>query len=156
MFWVCEANSAPQAGAPSRRTTLAHRLWCPDDPALETIGADGCVHAGCDAGGAVAGYQYGINAHSPLRNPYNLGVFIRPANDAIAVHWNQFAYPVRTAVTGTMVVQEADRTHTIDLSQPELRNGQMLYRTQSSNANFRLEVALPDSRTVSETVSWQR
>lgn len=107
-------------------------------------------------GGAVAGYQYGINTQSPLRNPFNLGLFLRAANDAVAVHWNQFAWPARTAVKAVLTVQEPDGTHTVELSQPELRNGQMLYRTRSPNANFRLEIAMPDSRTVSETVSWKR
>jgi hypothetical protein len=106
--------------------------------------------------GAVAGYQYGVNSESPLRNPYDLGMFVRPADGSIAVHWNQFAFPVRRATRAVMTVREAGAANNVELTVPELRNGEMLYRPASGQADIRLEVGMPDGRTVSQTVSWRR
>jgi hypothetical protein len=106
--------------------------------------------------GAVAGYQYGINSQSYLRNPYNLGMFVRPADSSVAVHWNQFSFAARNAAAATLTIRESDATYTVELSRPELRNGQMLVRPHAEKANFRLELAMPDGRTVSESLSWHR
>jgi hypothetical protein len=106
--------------------------------------------------GAVAGYQYGVNSESPLRDPYDLGMFVRAADESIAVHWNQFAFPVRRAVSAVLTIREAESSNRVELTIPELRNGEMLYRPAATRADIRLELAMPDGRTLSQTVSWRR
>jgi hypothetical protein len=83
-------------------------------------------------------------------------MFVRPADSAVAVHWNQFSFAARNSAGAALTIREPDATYTLQLSRPELRNGQMLVRPHTGKANFRLELTMSDGRTVSETVSWQR
>ncbi len=106
--------------------------------------------------GAIAGYQYGLNASLQLHNPYDLGLFVRGHENGVSVHWNQYAHGFRGVREGVLTVTESSGINRVVLSRPELRNGQMFYRTAGPAAEFRLEIGLPEGRSLSQVVAWQR
>ncbi len=87
----------------------------------------------------------------PPRDPYAISLLVLQYGDNIRLTWDRQAIPIVMAERGSLTISDAGQSRTLDLTRDQLRNGAVAYHRLSEHVQLRLEVALPNRRSVSET-----
>ena len=90
-------------------------------------------------------------AAPPPRDPYALSLLVLQYGDNIRLTWDRQATPIVLAQRGSLTISDAGQSRTLDLTREQLRNGAVAYHRLSERVQLRLEVSLPNHRSVSET-----
>ena len=90
-------------------------------------------------------------AAPPPRDPYAISLLVLQYGDNIRLTWDRQATPIVLAERGSLTISDAGRSRTLDLTRDQLRNGAVAYHRLSEHVQLRLEVSLPNHRSVSET-----
>jgi len=90
-------------------------------------------------------------AAPPPRDPYAMSLLVLQYGDNIRLTWDRQATPITLAERGSLTISDAGRSRTLDLTREQLRNGAVAYHRLSEHVQLRLEVVLPNRRSVSET-----
>ncbi|MBC7928744.1 MAG: hypothetical protein H7039_24125 [Bryobacteraceae bacterium] len=116
--------------------------------------------------GFVAGFQLagGLITLTPtlaLRAPdetasWQLGLRTDQAGDRIRLTWPRDSPAVRNATAGMLSIAEAGNSYVVNLTGAEVRYGTILHSATATDVRFRLDIALPGERTVSETLDWHK
>jgi hypothetical protein len=90
-------------------------------------------------------------AAPPPRDPYAISLLVLQYGDNIRLTWDRQATPIVLAERGSLTISDAGQSRTLDLTREQLRNGAVAYHRLSEHVQLRLEVSLPNHRSVSET-----
>ncbi len=90
-------------------------------------------------------------AAPPPRDPYAISLLVLQYGDNIRLTWDRQAKPIVLAQRGSLTISDAGQSRTLDLTREQLRNGAVAYHRIGDRVQFRLEVFLPNHRSVSET-----
>jgi hypothetical protein len=90
-------------------------------------------------------------AAAPPRDPYAISLLVLQYGDNIRLTWDRQATPIVLAERGRLTISDAGQSRTLDLTRDQLRNGAVAYHRLSEHVQLRLEVSLPNRRSVSET-----
>lgn len=71
---------------------------------------------------------------------------------SLHLKWNPDATVVRRAQRGLLTIQDGDAKKSVDLSPEDLKRGGVLYRNNTGNVQFRLEVFPRERNGVSESL----
>ena len=73
--------------------------------------------------------------------------------DEFAISWNREAGAVRAATSATLTIRNGPISRMVAVSAAQLREGRIMYRpVPGVDAEFRLELAMPDGRTQAESL----
>ncbi len=85
--------------------------------------------------------------------PSALSLKVGRSLDEFEVSWNRNAEAVQTATAGTLTIHNGPVARTIPVSANQLREGRIMYHPLSGvDAEFRLELLLPDGRALAESM----
>src|ERR1700690_340065 len=90
-------------------------------------------------------------AAPPPRDPYAISLLVLQYGDNIRLTWDRQSRPIVLAERGSLTISDAGQSRTLDLTREQLRNGAVAYHRLSEHVQLRLEVSLPNRRSVSET-----
>ena len=90
-------------------------------------------------------------AAPPPRDPYAISLLVLQYGDNIRLTWDRQATPIVLAERGSLTISDGGRSRTLDLTREQLRNGAVAYHRLSEHVQLRLEVSLPNRRSISET-----
>lgn len=90
-------------------------------------------------------------AAPPPRDPYAISLLVLQYGDNIRLTWDRQATPIVLAERGSLTISDAGQSRTLGLTREQLRNGAVAYHRLSERVQLRLEVSLPNRRSVSET-----
>ncbi len=112
--------------------------------ALGALFAAVCLAAGFILASAMA---------APTRiEPLPFGFHLEQRDDRVALNWNPAAEAIRDATGATLTIQDGPETEDVELNLAALRLGGLFYDPIFRNVRFRLTLANPSHRTVSEKV----
>jgi len=90
-------------------------------------------------------------AAPPPRDPYAISLLVLQYGDNLRLTWDRQSRPIVLAQRGSLTISDAGQSRTLDLTREQLRNGAVAYHRLSEHVQLRLEVSLPNRRSVSET-----
>ncbi|HEY1204008.1 MAG: hypothetical protein ABSH46_15075 [Bryobacteraceae bacterium] len=129
-------TETPPASAPAQRPRRRY-LWV-----LAALLAAACLAAGFFLTGVVA---------TPTRiEPLPFGFQAEQRQDHLLLTWNPAAPAVRGATRATLTIQDGPETEDVELNLAALHSGGLRYYPVFGNVSFRLSLANPSHRTVSE------
>ena len=129
-------TETPPATAPAQRPRRRYG-WV-----LAALLAAACVAAGFFLTGVVA---------APTRiEPLPFGFQAEQRQDHVVLTWNATAPAVRDATRATLTIEDGPETEEVELNLEALRLGSLRYYPVFGEVGFRLSLANPSHRTVSE------
>ncbi len=87
---------------------------------------------------------------------FALGLAVSKNDDNLNVTWDRQAPAIRDAQHGTLEIEDASYTKSVDLKSVDLHNGSIIYRNSSGTVRFRLTVYPQERVSVTETVDWKQ
>jgi hypothetical protein len=88
---------------------------------------------------------------TPTRiEPLPFGFQLEQRDDRVALNWNPAAEAIHHATRATLTIQDGPETEDVELNLAALRLGGLIYDPIFRNVRFRLVLAIPSRRTVSE------
>jgi hypothetical protein len=93
---------------------------------------------------------------APAKDVYGLGLHARARGDSILVQWDRSSDAIRSAQGGVTVIASPSGRQEIQMSASELKTGVLLYKTDATEADIRLEVFVATGRSVAEQTLWKR
>jgi len=154
-----ESYDPDKTAAPDERPPSWTRgRWL--SPLTKVVLAASSVALGFVAGYQLAGGHIGVYPSPGMSRPdasaaLNLGLTLDRVADRIRLRWSPDAMVAQLADSGKLTVEENGVVIEQQLQPVELRGGTVLYRPGTGAVRFRLELALPRQRTVTETVLWR-
>lgn len=109
--------------------------------------------------GTVLGFQVALSVRSqidnrPQEDPYALKLTATRNAGSVHLRWDRQAPAMRHAQRGILWIQDDGTEKTVELDLGHLRHGSVIYRSSSDQVQFRLEVFLTDSQSVSESIEF--
>lgn len=89
-------------------------------------------------------------------DPFNLQLNVSKEGDNLNVRWDRQARAVRSALRGVLVIVDGVYNKTVELDPSQLQTGTVVYRHNSGEVRFRLEVYPRERDTIIETVDWKQ
>jgi hypothetical protein len=89
-------------------------------------------------------------------DPFRLMLKVTASEESLNVKWDRQSYAIRTAPRGLLTIDDGAYSKIVDLDAMQLHNGSVVYRHDSSEVKFRLEVFPADRTSVAETLEWRR
>ena len=110
--------------------------------------------------GVLLGFQAALTmrpqATSGNSDPFNLQLNISKEGDNLNVRWDRQAPGIRAATKGVLVIVDGAYNKTVELDANQLQTGSVVYRYNSGEVRFRLEVYPRDRDTLIESVNWKQ
>ena len=108
--------------------------------------------------GVLLGFQASLTLRpqaSAGSDPFNLQLNVSREGDNLDVRWDRQALAIRTASRGVLVIVDGSYRKTVDLDPDQLQTGSVVYRHNSSEVRFRLEVYPRDKDMIVESIEWK-
>ena len=110
--------------------------------------------------GLLLGFLAALNMRpqaSPVPSyPLNLSMSVTKSGDNLHVKWDRQAVAIRSSQRGVLIIDDGRFTKTLELDASQLQNGSVVYRHDSNDVRFQLQV-FPSARdTLTETVEWKQ
>src|SRR5205823_5242848 len=93
--------------------------------------------------GVLLGFQASLTLRpqaSAATDPFNLQLSVSREADNLNVRWDRQALAIRTAIRGVLTIVDGSYTKTVELDPTQLQTGSVVYRHNSGEVRFRLEV----------------
>ncbi len=148
---VCELESIDEAVARSRKQPeVGVEIPRPDPPAGRR-GFRWTLIAALAIAGLTAGlYLTGLMAAPTRIEPLPFGFRAEQRQDRVALTWDPAAKAVREATRATLSIQDGPETEDVALNLAVLPLGGLSYSPLFQSVSFRMKLAGPSHRTVSE------
>ena len=109
--------------------------------------------------GTVLGFQVALSVRSqidnrPQEDPYALKLTATRTSGSLHLRWDRQAQAMRRAQRGILWIRDDGAEKTVELDLGHLRHGSVIYRSSSDQVQFRLEVFLTDSQSVTESIEF--
>ncbi|MGI8742098.1 MAG: hypothetical protein ACR2NN_05935 [Bryobacteraceae bacterium] len=89
-------------------------------------------------------------------DPFDLQLNVSKDGDNLNVRWDRQARAIRSATRGVLVIVDGLYNKTVDLDPSQLQTGTVVYRHNSGEVRFRLEVYPRERDMIVETVDWKQ
>jgi hypothetical protein len=110
--------------------------------------------------GVALGYLAALNVgprNSASGAPdYSLSMAVLKSGDTLSLRWNGESPLARRAERGVLEIHDGDYAKIVDLDTTQLRNGNILFRNQTSAVSFHLVVFLNSNLSVSQNLDWHQ
>jgi hypothetical protein len=107
--------------------------------------------------GVLLGFQAALTLRpaSAASDPFNLQLSVSKEASNLNVRWDRQALAIRTATRGVLVIVDGSYHKTVDLDPNQLQTGSVVYRYNSGQVQFRLEVYPRDRDMLVESITWK-
>lgn len=108
--------------------------------------------------GVLLGFQASLTLRpqaSAASDPFNLQLSVSRDGDNLNVRWDRQALAIRAATRGVLVIVDGTYNKTVELDPNQLQTGSVVYRHNSGEVRFRLEVYPRDRDMLVESISWK-
>jgi hypothetical protein len=108
--------------------------------------------------GVLLGFQAALTLRpqaSAASDPFNLQLSVAREGNNLNVRWDRQALAIRTASRGVLVIVDGSYHKTVELDPNQLQTGSVVYRHNSGEVRFRLEVYPRDRDMIVESIEWK-
>lgn len=148
---VCELESIDETVARSRKEPeVGVQAARPDPPSGRRRFRWTLIAALAIAGLAAGLYLTGIAAAPARIEPLPFGFRAEQRQDRVAIAWDPAAKAVREATRATLSIQDGPETEDVELNLAVLPLGGLSYSPLFQSVSFRMKLAGPSHRTVTE------
>jgi hypothetical protein len=144
---AAEFEDLPSRGAPDPRNEKARSgwVWVPLSFIFLLLGV-------------LLGFQAALTLRpqpAAASDPFNLQLIVAREGDNLNVRWDRQGLAVRTARRGVLGIVDGSYHKTVELDPNQLQTGSVVYRHNSREVGFRLEVYPRDRDMIVESIQWK-
>ncbi len=141
-----QAHPRPIATMPARAVAGKRRVWWSMIP-LSSIFL---------AVGILLGIQATLTMRGVPSDPYDLKLSLTKTSNNLTLSWDRRAPAIRSALRGTVFIEDGQVKMTRDLEAAELQSGSIVYMPSTTSVHFRLQVFPKERDSLTETIDWSQ
>jgi hypothetical protein len=108
--------------------------------------------------GVLLGFQAALTLRPQMASadPFNVSLSVSKEGDNLSIRWDRQAAAIKAARQGVLVIEDGTYNKTVELDPSQLQTGSVVYRHNSNDVKFRLELNFRDRDLMTEMVEWKQ
>ena len=106
--------------------------------------------------GILLGIQATLSFMGMPADPYDLKLALSRNGSTLTLAWDRHAPAIRSALRGSVLIEDGSARIPKDLSATELQTGSIVYTPITSSVHFRLQVFPKERDSIAETIDWNQ